>query len=120
MLDTYVKKMIHSNAIQSAIVYKLLTPLLILVKDSLKKENLKDFSKSCTAIYNRIVRAAKPAESGNDVEELHTILKSLLKIGRASNVRHIIDLSRSGVAFIIKVLIQIDKSDEKPVSKNSN
>ncbi len=119
LLDAYVKKMIHSNTVQSPLVYKLLTPLLTIVKDGLKKkENLKDFLKTCTNIYNRVVKAAKPAERGNDIEELKTILDSLLNIGLKSNIRHIIDLSRAGVAFIIKVLTHINKSDKKPVSSS--
>lgn len=119
LLDAYVKKMIHSNTVQSPLVYKLLTPLLTIVKDGLKKkESLRDFLKNCTNIYNRIVKSAKPAESGNDIEELKTILDSLLNIGLKSNVRHVIDLSRAGVAFVLKALTHIDKSDKKPVSNS--
>jgi hypothetical protein len=115
LLDAYTKKMIHSNTVQSPLVYKLLTPLLTIVKDGLKKkENMKDFLKNCMNIYNRVVKSAKPAESGNDIEELKTILDSLLNIGLKSNIRHVTELSRAGVAFIIKVLTHINKSDKKP------
>ena len=117
LLDAYTKKMIHSNIVQSPLVYKLLTPLLTIVKDGLKKkESMKDFLKNCMNIYNRVVKSAKPAESGNDIEELKTILDSLLNIGLKSNIRHVTELSRAGVAFIMKVLTHINKSDKKPVS----